>query len=218
MKYLKVREEKHDDNNDENETELAMLLSKFDIRSLLTTHDELAGKFNAIKSEQQKLNREIMMEHQQIKKLQLEAKKFGSLENLIETVGLNNLMEQEESSSCDHDELESKVEVVESCSNGSKVGDNLLSEEGKFLLNKAQHYAVDNLKLVNIEKMDAPLGATIRNRDGFIVISRIVVGGAAQQSGLLHEDDEILEINNIPVRGKTINDICDMLVSKLPLT
>lgn len=90
-------------------------------------------------------------------------------------------------------------------------GGPFLSEEGRFLLAKAQHYAVDNLKLVNIEKPDAPLGATIRNRDGCIVIGRIVVGGAAEQSGLLHEDDEILEINNIPVRGKTINDVCDML-------
>jgi MAGUK p55 subfamily protein 5 len=67
--------------------------------------------------------------------------------------------------------------------------------------------------LVNIEKADAPLGATIRNRDGSIIIARIVVGGAAEQSGLLHEEDEILEINSIPVRGKTINDICDMLAN-----
>jgi hypothetical protein len=93
----------------------------------------------------------------------------------------------------------------------SETNGQFLSEEGRFLLSKAQHYAVDNLKLVNIEKPDAPLGATIRNRDGCIVIGRIVVGGAAEQSGLLHEDDEILEINNIPVRGKTINDVCDML-------
>lgn len=91
-------------------------------------------------------------------------------------------------------------------------GDTLLTDEGKFLLKKAQYYSVDNLKLVNIEKPDAPLGATIKSRDGSIVISRIVIGGAAQKSGLLHENDEILEINSIPVRGKTINDICDMLV------
>lgn len=89
----------------------------------------------------------------------------------------------------------------------------MLSDEGRFLLKKAQYYCVDNLKLVNIEKLDAPLGATIKNRDGSIVISRIVIGGAAQKSGLLHENDEILEINSIPVRGKTINDICDMLVN-----
>lgn len=87
----------------------------------------------------------------------------------------------------------------------------LISDEGRFLLNKAQHYSVENLKLVNIEKPDTPFGATIRNRDGNIVIGRIVSGGAAEQSGLLHEEDEILEINNIPVRGKTINDVCDML-------
>lgn len=91
--------------------------------------------------------------------------------------------------------------------------ENLISDEGKFLLKKAEHYCVDNLKLVNIEKTDAPLGATIRNRDGNIMISRIVIGGVAHQSGLLHEDDEILEINNLPVRGKTINDICDLLAN-----
>ena len=89
----------------------------------------------------------------------------------------------------------------------------MLTDEGRFLLKKAQYYCVDNLKLVNIEKVDAPLGATIRSRDGSILISRIVIGGAAQKSGLLHENDEILEVNSIPVRGKTINDICDMLVS-----
>ncbi|CAF0841082.1 unnamed protein product [Brachionus calyciflorus] len=87
----------------------------------------------------------------------------------------------------------------------------LISDEGKFLLKKAEHYNVDNLKLVNIEKTEAPLGATIRNKDGNIIISRIVIGGAAHESGLLHEDDEILEINNLPVRGKTISDICELL-------
>lgn len=87
-----------------------------------------------------------------------------------------------------------------------------LTDEGKYLLKKAQYYSVDNLKLVNIEKPDdVPLGATIKNIDGSIVISRIVMGSAAQKSGLLHESDEILEINMIPVRGKTINDVCDML-------
>lgn len=87
-----------------------------------------------------------------------------------------------------------------------------LSDEGKYLLKKAQYYNVDNLKLVNIEKLDEPLGATIKNRDGCILISRIVSGSAAQKCGLLHTNDEILEINAIAVRGKTINDVCDMLV------
>jgi C-terminal processing protease CtpA/Prc len=86
-----------------------------------------------------------------------------------------------------------------------------LTVEGQYLVQKAEHYGAENLKLVNIEKSETPLGATIRNRDGSVVIGRIVSGGAAEKSGLLHEEDEILEINNVPVRGKTINDICDML-------
>jgi len=86
-----------------------------------------------------------------------------------------------------------------------------LTVEGQYLLQKAEHYGAENLKLVNIKKSETPLGATIRNRDGSVVIGRIVSGGAAEKSGLLHEEDEILEINNVPVRGKTINDICDML-------
>jgi MAGUK p55 subfamily protein 5 len=86
------------------------------------------------------------------------------------------------------------------------------NDENALLLNKAEHYSVENLKLVHIDKLDAPLGATIRNQDGSIVIGRIVKGSVADLSGLLHEDDEILEINSIPIRGKTINDVSDMLV------
>ncbi len=88
----------------------------------------------------------------------------------------------------------------------------LQSEETSFLLQKAKFYGVNNIKLVNIQKNENPLGATIINVDGKIKISRIVFGGAAYQSKILHESDEILEINNIPVRGRTINDVCDMLV------
>lgn len=233
MKYLKQRETNYDaDTDSSSSTELCMLLSKFDLKSLLNTHDELAHKFDQMKNEQQRLNRDIMLEHQklQFNKKQQQVydaiKKYGSLENLIqcEMATLNNLAEEEETFDAAESDgmelmasgapvergeiIEEKIENV----NGEDGEDHMLSDEGKFLLSKAQHYTVDNLKLVNIEKLDAPLGATIRNRDGSIVISRIVMGGAAQQSGLLHEDDEILEINNIPVRGKTINDICDMLV------
>jgi C-terminal processing protease CtpA/Prc len=87
------------------------------------------------------------------------------------------------------------------------------NDENTMLLTKAEHYCVENLKLVHIDKLDSPLGATIRNRECSIVIGRIVKGGAADLSGLLHEEDEILEINSIPVRGKTINEVSDMLVS-----
>ena len=46
-----------------------------------------------------------------------------------------------------------------------------------------------------------------------MVIGRIVKGGAAEKSGLLHEGDEILEINGIDIRGKSVNDVCDLMVS-----
>lgn len=36
-------------------------------------------------------------------------------------------------------------------------------------------------------------------------------GGAAEKSGLLHEGDEILEVNGIEMRGKSVNDVCSIL-------
>ena len=43
-----------------------------------------------------------------------------------------------------------------------------------------------------------------------VIISRIVKGGAAEKSGLLHEGDEVLEINGIEIRGKDVNEVLDM--------
>lgn len=45
-----------------------------------------------------------------------------------------------------------------------------------------------------------------------VIISRIVKGGAAERSGLLHEGDEILEINGVEIRGKDVNEVFDILV------
>lgn len=45
-----------------------------------------------------------------------------------------------------------------------------------------------------------------------VVISRIVKGGAAERSGLLHEGDEVLEINGVEIRGKDVNEVFDILV------
>lgn len=36
-------------------------------------------------------------------------------------------------------------------------------------------------------------------------------GGAAERSGLLHEGDEVLEVNGIEMRAKTVNEVCDIL-------
>ena len=60
-------------------------------------------------------------------------------------------------------------------------------------------------------------GATIRNEKDSVIIGRIVKGGAAEKSGLLHEGDEILEVNGVEVRGKSVNDICDMLAGVFEL-
>lgn len=48
-----------------------------------------------------------------------------------------------------------------------------------------------------------------------MIISRIVKGGIAEKSGMLHEGDEILDINGIDMKGKDINDVSEMLVSIL---
>lgn len=68
-------------------------------------------------------------------------------------------------------------------------------------------------KTVPIEKAsDQPLGATIKNdADGNVVIGRIVCGGAAYMSGLLHEGDELLEVNGIEMKGKNVDEVVDIL-------
>lgn len=40
---------------------------------------------------------------------------------------------------------------------------------------------------------------------------RVVRGGAADKSGLLHEGDEVLEVNGVEMRGKSVNEVCDIL-------
>ena len=49
-----------------------------------------------------------------------------------------------------------------------------------------------------------------------MIVGRIVKGGMAEKSGLLHEGDEIIEINGIDIRGKSVNDVCDLMVRGTP--
>ncbi|KAK5604493.1 MAGUK p55 subfamily member 5-A [Crenichthys baileyi] len=73
-------------------------------------------------------------------------------------------------------------------------------------------YLGETVKLVRLQKArDTPLGATVRNDMDNVVVSRVVKGGAAERSGLLSEGDEILEINGIPIRGKHVNEVHDLL-------
>lgn len=67
--------------------------------------------------------------------------------------------------------------------------------------------------VINSECLAVTQGATVRNEMDSVIISRIVKGGAAEKSGLLHEGDEVLEINGIEIRGKDVNEVFDLLVS-----
>ena len=43
------------------------------------------------------------------------------------------------------------------------------------------------------------------------MIGRVVKGGAAERSGQLHPGDEVLEVNGLKLKGKSVHDICDTL-------
>ncbi|CAG5043433.1 unnamed protein product [Parnassius apollo] len=69
----------------------------------------------------------------------------------------------------------------------------------------------DQIKIIKIEKTNEPLGATVRNEGEAVIIGRIVRGGAAEKSGLLHEGDELLEVNGVSMRGKSVHEVCQVL-------
>lgn len=69
----------------------------------------------------------------------------------------------------------------------------------------------DVTKVVKIVKQNEPLGATVRNEGDKVVIGRVVKGGAAERSGQLHAGDEVLEVNGLKLKGKSVHDICDTL-------
>lgn len=81
------------------------------------------------------------------------------------------------------------------------------------LISVHDNQKVDDVRIVNLKKSNyEPLGITIKNDlDGAVVIGRIVKGGTADKSGLLNEGDEIIEINGIELRGRNVNQICDMM-------
>ncbi|XP_066991066.1 MAGUK p55 subfamily member 7 isoform X2 [Anabrus simplex] len=71
----------------------------------------------------------------------------------------------------------------------------------------------ETIKIVQLVKSNEPLGATIKTDEatGKIVIARIMHGGAADRSGLIHVGDEVCEVNGISVEGKTPNDVLKIL-------
>uniref|UniRef100_UPI0037E9874C MAGUK p55 subfamily member 7-like n=1 Tax=Semicossyphus pulcher TaxID=241346 RepID=UPI0037E9874C len=71
----------------------------------------------------------------------------------------------------------------------------------------------DTVKIVSLVKTKEPLGATIK-RDkctGAIVVARIMKGGAADKSGLIHEGDELKEVNGVSLEHKKPKEIIPLL-------
>ncbi|KAL0118387.1 hypothetical protein PUN28_009206 [Cardiocondyla obscurior] len=80
----------------------------------------------------------------------------------------------------------------------------------------------ETVKIVQLVKSNEPLGdggvepivgATIKTCEetGKIVIARIMHGGAADRSGLIHVGDEVCEVNGISVEGKTPSFVLQIL-------
>ena len=95
------------------------------------------------------------------------------------------------------------------------------TNEQEAFLERLSHYSEPNIKIVRMEKSTEPLGATVKNDDDkvAVLVARIIRGGMAEASGLLHEGDELLEVNDIELRGKDVNEVCDILANLTgPLT
>ncbi|XP_014487686.1 PREDICTED: partitioning defective 6 homolog alpha, partial [Dinoponera quadriceps] len=76
---------------------------------------------------------------------------------------------------------------------------------------------------------DKPLGFYIKDGESFrrlpssagggiekvpgVFISRLVLGGLAESTGLLAVNDEVLEVNGIEVAGKTLDQVKDMMIA-----
>ncbi|XP_030205570.1 MAGUK p55 subfamily member 7 [Gadus morhua] len=71
----------------------------------------------------------------------------------------------------------------------------------------------DSVKIIRLVKNKEPLGATIKRDDetGAILVARIMRGGAADRSGLIHVGDELKEVNGIPVDDKKPEEIIRIL-------
>ena len=55
-------------------------------------------------------------------------------------------------------------------------------------------------------------GATVKEAGGDIVISRVLCGGAADRSGMLHPGDVLHEINGRELIGLSVDDVADLMV------
>ncbi|XP_015233502.1 PREDICTED: MAGUK p55 subfamily member 7-like [Cyprinodon variegatus] len=71
----------------------------------------------------------------------------------------------------------------------------------------------DSVKIVTLVKTKEPLGATIK-RDkstGAIVVARVIRGGSADKTGLIHEGDELKEVNGVSLEHRKPKEILPLL-------
>ncbi|XP_022240973.1 LOW QUALITY PROTEIN: MAGUK p55 subfamily member 5-A-like [Limulus polyphemus] len=141
---------------------------------------------------------------------------FSSEAQYITQDAINSLQECSLQEAAELHDILSKYEFEGLMFAHDKVAENQALPEvtpDEELLDLASQYTEDSVKIVRIDKTNEPLGATVRNEGEAVVIGRIVKGGAAEKSGLLHEGDEILEVNSIEMRGKSVNEVCDILAT-----
>ncbi|KAL0966854.1 hypothetical protein UPYG_G00300990 [Umbra pygmaea] len=69
------------------------------------------------------------------------------------------------------------------------------------------------VRIVSLVKSPEPLGATIKSDEstGSIVVARIMKGGAADKSGLIHRGDLLKEVNGVPMENKKPEEILPIL-------
>ena len=61
------------------------------------------------------------------------------------------------------------------------------------------------LRVVRLMKNNEPLGATAKiGDDGSLTVARIIKGGAADRSGLIHVNDRIIEVNGIRAKKSNV--------------
>ncbi|XP_012887396.1 PREDICTED: MAGUK p55 subfamily member 3 [Dipodomys ordii] len=79
--------------------------------------------------------------------------------------------------------------------------------------NLDEDFDEESVKIVRLVKNKEPLGATIRRDEhsGAVVVARIMRGGAADRSGLVHVGDELREVNGIAVLHKRPDEISQIL-------
>ncbi|CAG0880050.1 unnamed protein product [Darwinula stevensoni] len=72
---------------------------------------------------------------------------------------------------------------------------------------------VTRVRLVQFQKnTDEPMGITLRiDEHGRCMVARIMHGGMIHRQATLHVDDEIREINGVPVAGKSVKTLQNML-------